>query len=80
MNFFNGVNNPMICGWYVISVNKMLIIIIIVIIIIIITIIIIIIIILRTYLKNGDIFYSSLLSVNSISLLQGLDSGCGLEE
>ena len=74
MNFFNGVNNPMICGWYVISVNKMLIIIIIVIIIIII------IIILRTYLKNGDIFYSSLLSVNSISLLQGLDSGCGLEE
>ena len=76
MNFFNGVNNPMICGWYVISVNKMLIIIIIVIIII----IIIIIIILRTYLKNGDIFYSSLLSVNSISLLQGLDSGCGLEE
>ena len=79
MNFFNGVNNPMICGWYVISVNKMLIIIIIVIIIII-KIIIIIIIILRTYLKNGDIFYSSLLSVNSISLLQGLDSGCGLEE
>ena len=64
MNFFNGVNSPLICGWYLISEYKML---------VIMTIII------RIYLKNGGIFYSSLLSVNSISLVQVLDEGCALE-